>query len=55
MAAVSNVTWQILLQWRHVKSLYIGKENTLQSMDCLCALMQKTQKLLPYKRLQGEK
>ena len=23
MAAVSSVTWQILLQWRHVKTLYI--------------------------------
>ena len=22
MAAVSSVTWQILLQWRHVKTLY---------------------------------
>ena len=29
MAAVSSVTWQILLQWRHVKTLYTSMENVL--------------------------
>ena len=27
MAAVSSVTWQILLQWRHVKTLYLWNCN----------------------------
>ena len=32
MAAVSSVTWQILLQWRHVKTLYLRVEKTIYGL-----------------------
>ena len=40
MVAVSSVTWQILLQWRHVKTLYINnlRNSAIQSEEIIFIL-----------------
>ena len=49
MAAVSSVTWQILLQWRHVKTLYWTVTSAHFANSIRCAFDNIIMSIIPFR------